>query len=251
MWALLSIWMLLACGPAMADDAQGYFEQGLAAARHGDHEAAVEGFSQALDAGGVDPAVYHGLGNALVRQNKTGWAIAAWRRGLALEPSHPDLLANLERARRSVKDHIEARHRTMGPFFWLAWTSAATNAVGCSVLLTMALTLLWVVWTRRWKVPGWRGALAVMFGGAFVLGTAAVFSETRPIGAVVIVPEVTVESAVGDAGVPLFRLHEGAEVEVIEDAESALLVGLPDARKGWVPASVVISLDPGAPFPVR
>ena len=75
MIAVVAMWLCVAlAGPA--DDA---YQAGIDHARAGDHEAAADAFVQALEAGGRDPAVYHGLGNALWRQDRLGPATAAWR----------------------------------------------------------------------------------------------------------------------------------------------------------------------------
>ena len=53
--------LLLACallGPAVAASPQEAFDQGVAATQAGDQLAAEAAFRQALEAGGIDPAVY-------------------------------------------------------------------------------------------------------------------------------------------------------------------------------------------------
>jgi hypothetical protein len=67
-------------------------------------------------------------------------------------------------------------------------------------------------------------------------------------GAVVVAPEATARSALGPGGVDLFVLHAGAEVAVLEQAGAHTLVSLPDERKGWLPATALLSADPSAPF---
>ena len=76
-------------------------------------------------------------------------------------------------------------------------------------------------------------------------------AEQRAGTAVVTAAEVTARSARGPDGVELFRLHAGAELRVADAAEDALLLQLPDGRKGWVPAEAACSTTPGAPFPAR
>ena len=68
--------------------------------------------------------------------------------------------------------------------------------------------------------------------------------------AFVVVPEVVARSALGPDGVELFSLHEAAELAVVERSGDSVLVRLPDARKGWLPASAVLSTAPSAPFPL-
>ena len=71
--------ILTLASPARAD-ADASYAAGIAASRAGDPVAAERAFRDALAEGGLDPAVYHGLGNALYHQGHLGEAIAAWRR---------------------------------------------------------------------------------------------------------------------------------------------------------------------------
>lgn len=235
------------------------FDAGVAADRAGDYAAAAQHFREALDQGGRDPAVYHGLGNALYRQGQLGLAMAAWRRGLLLAPMEGDLAANLDQARAQTRDRLDPPTPDTGPFFWQRSLSVAQSAGVCSALLTGLLTVLFLRRVGRDRpesgltrlaraarsplLPALLGLGALLFGAS----TATALRE-RP-GAVVIAPEVEARSTLGSDGVGLFALHEGAEVRVLESSADAALVGLPDERKGWVSWRSLASTDPAAPFP--
>lgn len=252
---------LLAGAPAHADQAA--FDRGVAASRAGDQAEATTAFIAALDAGSRDPAVYHGLGNALYRQDQLGPAIAAWVRGLQLDPMDGDLRANLAHARKQTQDRLDLPRPSTGPFFWQAAVSAAFESLLAGALVAAGLVSVLVSGLRRRRQdrPGrwlrWDAALLLALGLA--LGASAGVHATRPPPATVVVAEVAVRSALGAEGVDLFVLHEGAVVRTVEryrgGAEAggggegaAVLIELPDARKGWVPASAVDIADPAAPF---
>jgi len=231
--------MLLMLSAAFAQQAD--FDAGIAALRQGDYPAASDSLATALSAGGVDPAVYHALGNALYRQEQTGAAIAAWRRGLVLSPSDGDLDANLARARSQTTDRLAPPASSYGPFFWQGWLSQRGSAALSSLGFTLALLLLGAGRRRP-------AALTAAFGSLLLASTLS--ARAAGAGAVVISEAISVRSALGPDGVELFVLHEGAEVAVEENAESHTLIVLPDQRKGWVPAAALISTDPEDAFPL-
>ncbi len=244
---------LLLCGLALADAQQG-FDAGVAAARSGDYAAAEQHFREALTEGGRDPAVYHGLGEALYRQGRLGLAIAAWERGHALAPLDGDLRANLEHARGKAQDRIDAPQPELGPFFWQRSLSARQSGGLMSGLLTLALMGALVARaapTSRLgalarRLRGLWAALGVL--GLLLLASTAALLRGAP-AAVVTAPEVTARSTPGPDGVELFSLHEGATVAVREADADQAQVQLPDGRKGWLPWSALASTDPAAPFP--
>lgn len=250
--------LLLALLPALASPA---FERGVEASRAGDQPAAVSAFTEALAEGAVDPAVYHGLGNALYRQEQVGPAIAAWMRGLRLSPGDADLRANLAYARARTQDRLDLPDPATGPFLWQGWLSPAAQArlAGGLATLGLSLQLVLALQARRQGRPSPRphGLLLLCIMLALFLGGGAALDARRPPAATVLQPQITVRSALGAEGVELFVLHEGAVVRTIERWEgaeagppAAVLIQLPDARKGWVPASAVDLADPGSPFPL-
>ena len=248
MTGLVLLWGALAW--AAPQEAYG---AGVTALRAGEYDAAVAHFEAALAGGGVDPAVYHGLGNALYRQQRRGAAMAAWARGQVLAPGDGDLAANLARARGEVTDALPPPERWVGPFFWRAWLSLRAEAILASLLATVGLTILAAGTARRTAGWGWLlggGGLAVAGG---LLATSAVLgAQSVERTAVVVVPAVTAQSTLDGRGVELFTLHEGSEVWLLEtDAGAeAELIALSDGRKGWVPSRALISTGPADPFPM-
>ncbi len=241
--------LLLCLGNSALADAQGSYDAGIAAERAGDPSAAATAFVQSLEDGGVDPAVYHGLGNALWRLDRRGPAMAAWSRGLRLAPRNGDIAANLDRGRKASEDRLDPPARGADLFFWQAMLSPRDSALAASFLLAIALAAPLV---RRWRSAATRIGVETLAsaGLALVLLVSTRIAVVDDSSVVVLVPEVSARSAPGAEGVELFRLHEGAEVALLETHEGHHLVRLPDERKGWIPATTTLSTDPEAPFPL-
>jgi len=232
-----------------AGDAQDHFGAGVASLRAGDAPAAELAFRDALAAGARDPAVYHGLGNALYRQDDVGGALAAWRRGQRLAPANGDLGANIEHARAGLEDRLEPPVADHGPFFWLSWIAPGRAMVLGALSVGLAL-LLGALGTRRRRRggrgrPGW----VIGLGLVGVVLAASAWRGASDASVVVRDSRVAARSALGGDGVTLFVLHEGAEVRALEMDRDHVLVSLPDDRKGWVPSEAMVSTDPAAPFP--
>lgn len=240
--------LLLMLGVAFAGP-QESFDAGVTAERQGDHGAAIEDFVAALDQGARDPAVYHGLGNALYRQGELGRAVAAWSRAHALAPRDGDIVANLDRARHQTRDRIEAPDAGNGAFFWQHWLSTRDSALASGVLLALALFGLLVRRLAKARSGwGWESVVAALLGLLLAASTWAAAHELP--GAVIVLPEVAARSALGPGGVDLFLLHEGAPVRVVEFSGDHALIVLPDERKGWVARSSLLSTRPEDPFPL-
>ena len=223
------------------------FEEGLAHLRGGDSAGAVTSFSDALDQGVRDPAVYHGLGNALHRLDKPGPAIAAWRRGLALAPRNGDIAANLDLAGKSLRDRVEPPRGHRGAFFWQSTLAPLETAMAASGAMALAMWML-VVGRLRPSIRVSKGAVATIASVGVLLAVSTADALQQRRAAVVVVPEVDVRSALGPSGVSLFVLHEGATVAISDRTDTHSLISLTDGRKGWVNHRALISTNPADPF---
>jgi len=229
------------------------FDQGLEAIRSGDSASALEHFKDALDAGARDPEVYHGLGNALYRMGHEAEAVAAWRRGLSLSPRNGDIAANLDWVRKRFNDRVDPPSLHREAFFWQSFLAPLETATLGALSIALCFWLL--VWGRVLRIRR-AGALSsnakIVALTACIVGTILVGSSLDAVaqrrGAVVIVEEVDVRSALGPSGVSLFVLHAGAEVAIEEETETHRLLVLSDGRKGWVNAKALLSTDPAHPF---
>ncbi|GDX79507.1 hypothetical protein LBMAG42_13180 [Deltaproteobacteria bacterium] len=222
------------------------FQAANTAIAQNDMAKAEAHYRAALAAGGIDADVYYNLGNVLYRQEKLGPAILAWRRALALAPRDPDAAANLDFARRSVRDDVTAAD----PYpVWAPWQSALTAAEGQWIGGALLGAGLLVLALRGRSAHAPLAAIGgVLSGLGCVVGMGGILEAGLPPGGVVLAEEATAQSDLG-GGVELFTLHVGAEVQIVEAAAGQVLVALGDGRRGWLPEAAVGRIDPWAQLP--
>lgn len=238
--------LILLLAPARADASARLDEVNRALAA-GDLAAAEAGYRDLLAHGNTSGDIWYNLGNVLYRQDKDAEAVLAWRNAAARLPRDPDVQANLDFARRSMRDGLVASE----PRPWFApWQAALTPDEGVWIGALLAGTGVLSIALRR-RCPPWpllpAGAVGATAGALLLAGALA--AEAEPAVAVVLAHEATATSDLG-GGVALFTLHAGAEVQVAEAAAGRVLVVLSDGRRGWLPDAAVGIVDPARPAPM-
>jgi len=208
----------------------------------GEHRGAALCFEQLVEQGNHNGHLLYNQGNAWYRAGETGAAIHAYRRALLHIPRDGDLKANLRSARERVRDDLPPPDGR-GPV--LTTVLAPYDALSASELLLVgsilwALTFCLLILRMRGAVPGSSG-LAAFLGLLAILalvGYAFRSYEERvqPI-AVVLAEEILLRSGRDLQSTELARLHEGAEVRVVEQGEAWTQVGLSTGQRGWLPTS--------------
>ena len=224
------------------DDASERFLKAANLYEEGKYQQASEGFEALLGYGFESGDIYYNLGNAKLRSGKLGEAIGAYLNAQRYLPRDGDLAANLKFARQSAKDDLpEWKPSTLETlFFWHRSLSPDELGIGLIIFnglfwLTWLLRLFrreteWLIWLQR---TSFLGLLAL--GCSF--GMRSVTPEQR---AVVLPAEISVHASTQEKSTVLFKLHEGAELSVIDSTGDWVRVSLPDQKQGWVAARYVV-----------
>lgn len=239
---LLWLWSSVAFASAESD-----FSAANDALARGDLPAAEAGYRAVLDAGVTDGDVYYNLGNVYFRQDRIPAAILAWRTAATRMPRDPDVQANLDFARRKVRDRLDVSipHPWFAPW-QVALTSGEAQWLGAGVA---GIGLLLIAARRRAPALPLAGVGGAAVALGLLVGGGGLVQARQPVAAVILAPVVTVTSDLG-GGVDLFTLHAGAEVLTVEEASGKVLIRLPDNRRGWVEAASVGWVDSERPLPV-
>ncbi|MBN1588172.1 MAG: hypothetical protein JW888_01520 [Pirellulales bacterium] len=201
-------------------------------------------YQAARDRGVVSGAALYNQGNALMKANQRGRAIAAYREALRYRPTDPYLNANLDYALgQSTSD---ARRPLIGYiFFWQDWLGypAKFQLAGAAALATFLLALVALLWRNRLFRHLAIGGLVL----TLLLSCSAGYDWYRfdhVKHGVVVDAEVVARKGNAASYQPAFTnpLVEGTEFTVVERRGNWLLVRLAGDgnREGWIEKNTAV-----------
>jgi tetratricopeptide (TPR) repeat protein len=230
--ALLMIGFVPMCSSGAAsatafDSANKLYEEGKFA-------EAASAYETLTKSGQCSAALYFNLGNAFFKSGQIGRAIAAYRQAEQITPRDPDLRANLQFARNQTPSP------TRLPTRWQRWLGRLT--LNEWTLLAAATVWLWLLLlaVRQWR-PALKPALRVYVLSLAILAgwscacVAATLRETRFTRiAIVITGEAAVRYGPLAESPLAFTVHDGAELQVLDQKDDWLQVTTDPRRVGWL-----------------
>ena len=212
--------------------------------KEGRFEDAAAGYEQLIAKSPVGGSVYFNLGNAYLKMERIGLAIANYKKAKVLLPRDPDLHFNLGFAQDKRLDQIETengfflaglvRHFTGMEFFWII---AALNLILCFFFIL-----------RLWKPAEWNFYIVMAIGliwlTAVFFGIAKWYDASQDHRAVVIVDKIDVRAGPGDKDTLLFQLHDGSPVTVERQEGQWSLVHFSQEKRGWTPNQGIAAIRP-------
>jgi tetratricopeptide (TPR) repeat protein len=202
-----------------------------------DYLTAAGLYQQILERGVVSGVVLYNQGNALMRAERRGLAIAAYRRAQHLRPRDPYLESNLRYALGPEADTGRRRSWMKMLLLWQDWLSdqelweAATMAAALACLCGLA---------RLWWRPRVLGGLALASLAVALLFSAAVgydgYRHAHATGGVIIDSEAVARRGNARSFEPAWAepLGDGVEFQLVECRNGWLCIRLSDGREGWV-----------------
>ena len=228
--------MIVAPACAQPSSVAQRFEAANEAYAGSQYEDAVEKYRAILDAGHESAALYHNLGNAYVRLDRTGPAVWAYERGRRLRPGDPRLEHNLEYVRRRAELPRRGAASSGLAALVVGWSPLVLFGIGGLALCAGGLG--GVVrggpdWASAWKGPamgGLVGAGVLLIGAA--LGTSYVQAQERR--AVVMEEGVPLRAAPADTAAADTTLRSGTFVNPEAERNGWTHVRLRDQTQGWI-----------------
>jgi tetratricopeptide (TPR) repeat protein len=196
-------------------------------------------YQEIRDAGLVSGAVLYNQGNAFMRAGQRGRAIACYRQAQRYRPRDPYLDHNLRYAlganaaepKRAVFDYL---------LFWQNWLSygGKFRLLGSAALVAFASAIAAVFLPHRRR---WLPLLGVGVAFTLICGLSAAYDWYRfdvLQHGVLTADGVIARKGNAESYEPAFTqpLSEGTEFQVLERRAAWLLIRLPGAKEGWVPA---------------
>ena len=238
----LLFFLLLSCGSdALAQDGQfeSAFYEGNRLFNLNQYKEAAEAYEQALAGDRESAALHFNLGNAYLFDGRHGPALYHYRLAERLAPRDEDVQKNLATARGRASDKLgkEPPPKFLQTLLWLHQKTTP----GESMLL---FALLWLtgfalLHLRQFSRSRWPIRLAVpllVFGLALGVSlTVRAFDIGVTVEAVVLPAEVQVFNGPAESFLVHFELHQGAEVEILEDRGDWMMIAAGQELKGFVP----------------
>lgn len=229
-----------------ADTAQ-LFLKANQAYKEGDFQKAVESYDKIISAGIINGQIFYNLGNAYLKSGKVGLAILNFRRSEIFMPRNEDLQTNLRFCLDLIRDKIECKE--FFSFFknFCFWYSKLNHNEMVAVFLIVNV-ILWAVLAVRIFYKG-EVLAVIMYVVTFVnlvfgLSTGMkIYNLYFNYFGVVVAEEIMVRSGNSINDTVLFKLHEGAEFEWLQESAGWVKIRLCDEKKGWVQHDIVERID--------
>jgi hypothetical protein len=153
-------------------------------------------------------------------------------------PRSEDIQANLAYARSQVSDNLAPPYNEKNPFHTLFFWHQGLNTTELLTVSLGAWMVFWACMLLRLRMENaflpWLAGVAcfvaVMLGGSYTLRT--VWPRRS---AVVLVQEASVFTSTSSQSPVRFKLHQGAEIKVLEHTSSWVKITLPKGEQGWIP----------------
>jgi len=211
----------------------------------GKFAAAAAAYEKILQSGVISPALWFNYGNAEFKLGQTGRAIAAYRRAELLAPRDDEVRANLDFVRRQVDGptvHGSRWENWLGTLTLNEWTLLAAAAFWLTFGLFAARQIRPVLRSRLRGLTAGLVIVTILSCAGLSAATAIHFTKQT---AIVVEPEATARSGPFTEAQDAFKVHDGAELAVLNRRENWLQVSDGSGRIGWLPARQVEVL-PGA-----
>ncbi len=227
---------------SMADDNTSLFEQGNAAYAKGRYQQAANDYQKIVDGGYQSVAVYFNLGNAYYRTGDIAASILYYEKAHKLAPGDEDINFNIRYANARTSDKVEPLPEFFVTRWWnsfilffsvntLALLSVLFMLGGCGLLVLYLFTGSAAV-----KRSSFYAGVAAM-----VIAIVFVFMANRQENyfaghqqAIIFGNSVTAKNEPDANGKPLFIVHEGTKVNVLQQTDTWMEVELPNGNAGWI-----------------
>ncbi len=227
------------------NDSSHLFLQANQAYKDGEYAAAAALYERIIDSGVGNGHLFYNLGNAYVKTGDIGLAVLNYRRAELFMPRDEDLRANIAYVHDLKRDSIACSEPFIEKFcFWY-------SKLSCTELVTVFLILnafLWGVLSLKLFFKKETLTMLVSVGVFLVVVSGAsagvkLYNLKVHHTGVVLAGEIMVRSGNSVNDTVLFKLHEGAEFNWLQEEDGWVKIRLCDAKKGWVRRDTVEEVE--------
>jgi len=208
----------------------------------GQYQKAQGSYQQLINAGTRSAALYFNMGNACFKNGDIPSAIWYYEKAHKLSPGDNDINFNIKFATQKTVDKIEETPEFFISKWWrafiLMFSAHALSVWSVIMILTASLLLILYLFSRYITIKkiAFFSAIAL-----YVIGLAAIFMAKQQVNyfntnkqAIIFTSSVIVKSAPANGGKPLFVLHEGTKVNVLQTNNRSIKIKLANGNQGWI-----------------
>ncbi len=195
-------------------------------------------YERIIDRGIRNGFVYYNLGNAYYKQDQIGRAILAYERASRLIPRDGDLRNNMDLANERTVDQITSDVPWFGrqALDGVTMNEATVAATITGFIATLALMIYLLAKQTSARVRA--GYLLLVTCLVFLLAIGftgvKIYDQLANEEGIILSATAVVRTSPDDASDPVFTLHEGTKVRLIEYREDWMRIQLPDGKNGWL-----------------
>lgn len=214
------------------------YRQGNLLYEGGKYAEAGRTYERIIERGVRNGHVYYNLGNAYYKQDRIGRAILAYERATRLMPRDGDLHNNLDLANERTADEIAGEVPWFGrqALDGVTLNETTVAATVSAFITSLALVCYLLARQPRMRIMTGYALLATVLVMALAFGFMGIkiYDGMANEEAIVLSPAAVVRTGPDPGSDPLFTLHEGAKVRLVEQRDDWTRISLPDGKNGWL-----------------
>ena len=229
---------------SLADTNGSLFEKGNTAYAKAQYQQAVQTYQQILGDGYQSAAIYFNLGNAYYKLGDIPSALLYYEKAHKLSPGDEDINFNIQLVNLKTADKLEQAPDFFVTQWWdgfiLLLSANTLSALSILFIIVGFLILILYLFTKSASVKRssfYTGIVAIFLGLIFIfIANRQEYYFSSHHQAIIFGSSVTAKSTPDDNAKPLFVVHEGTKVNVIQKNDVWIEIELPNGNAGWIAA---------------
>lgn len=223
------------------------FKKGIDSYNEGRYSEAISYYETILKNKEHSAALYFNLGNCYYRMNRIAPSIYYYEKALILDPNDTEIQNNLAFARQMTVDAIEempetglakAYQGTAGSLSYEQWAYLSILFVCLGILSYIVYFLVRYSTQKRIALVS---SLVLLLLGFMFVALAYIgqqdYQKDQP--AIIFADAIIVRAEPNRRSEPVFELHEGTKVQVLDELEDWNKIQLANGQEGWLPQTEI------------